>query len=223
MKINTILFDLDGTLVDTSLGIINSIQYTIQKLKLPSLSEQMLYSFIGPPVKRRMMEIYQLSEESAACAMRIFREKYGKEDLFRAQIYSGVKETLSTLRRDFNLGVATYKREDQAENLLKKMKLDKFFDIICGSDSQATLSKSDIIKKAYIGLSANPQETVLVGDSENDAVGAAEVGIYFIGVTYGFGFKRATEVERYSHIGVAVDIKEIEIIISTINNILYVS
>ena len=57
MKINTILFDLDGTLVDTSAGIINSIQYTIKKLQLPSLSEQMLYSFIGPPVKKRMMEI----------------------------------------------------------------------------------------------------------------------------------------------------------------------
>ncbi len=218
MKINTILFDLDGTLVDTSAGIINSIQYTIKKLQLPSLSEQMLYSFIGPPVKKRMMEIYQLSEESAAYAMQIFREKYGEEDLFQAQIYSGVKETLSALGQHFQLGVATYKREDQAENLLKKMRLDKFFDIICGSDSQAKLSKSDIIKKAYIGLSAKPQGTVLVGDSENDAVGAYEAGIHFIGVTYGFGFKGAAELEQYSHIGVAIDIKEIQIILSTINN-----
>lgn len=220
MKINTILFDLDGTLVDTSAGIINSIQYTIKKLRLPTLSEQMLYSFIGPPVKKRMMEIYQLSEEASACAMQIFREKYGREDLFQAQVYSGVKETLSTLRQFFHLGVATYKREDQAEDLLREKGLDNFFDIICGSDSQAKLSKSDIIKKAYIGLSANPQGTVLVGDSENDAVGALEAGTYFIGVTYGFGFKSAAEVERYSRIGVAADIKEIEIILSAINNIL---
>ncbi len=221
MKINTILFDLDGTLVDTSAGIINSIQYTIKKLRLPTLSEQMLYSFIGPPVKKRMKEIYQLSEEASACAMQIFREKYGREDLFQAQVYSGVKETLSTLRQFFHLGVATYKREDQAEDLLREKGLDNFFDIICGSDSQAKLSKSDIIKKAYIGLSANPQGTVLVGDSENDAVGALEAGTYFIGVTYGFGFKSAAEVERYSRIGVAADIKEIEIILSAINNIIY--
>lgn len=118
----------------------------------------------------------------------------------------------------YKLGVATYKRTDQAELLLREKELYTFFDIICGSDSNATFRKSDIIKKACLDLAVDETNTVLVGDSKSDAIAAMDTGVQFIGVVYGFGFKKNDEVRQYAHIGIASDIEMVRTIILNINN-----
>lgn len=218
MKIDTVLFDLDGTLMDTSSGIIKSVRYVLEKMGLSSVSEQQLYSFIGPTVKERLIEIFPLSDKDANMAMKIFRENYGQNNLYMAHAYKGIKELLLSLKmQNYKLGVATYKRTDQAKLLLREKQLYDCFDIICGSDSNATLRKSDIIEKACLEIKADKKNTVMVGDSKSDAIGAMEVGVQFIGVTYGFGFKEIDEVRQYVHIGIASEIKMIQSIIMNIN------
>lgn len=93
-----------------------------------------------------------------------------------------------------------------------------FFDIICGSNSSATFRKSDIIKKACLDLRIDERNNLLVGDSKSDAIAAMDTGVQFIGVTYGFGFKKIDEVKQYTHIGIASDIKMVQSIILNINN-----
>lgn len=219
MKNDAILFDLDGTLVDTSDGIIKSVKYTLKKMSLSPLSDQQLYSFIGPPFKERLTEIYQLSDKDADRAMKIFRENYGQNNLYRAHVYKGVQELLLSLKmQGYKLGVATYKRTDQAKLLLREKNLYAFFDTICGSNSSATFRKSDIIKKACLDLRIDERNTLLVGDSKSDAIAAMDTGVQFIGVIYGFGFKKIDEVKQYTHIGIASDIKMVQSIILNINN-----
>lgn len=214
MKIEAILFDLDGTLMDTSNGIVKSVKYTLKKMNLSALSEQELYSFIGPSIKERLIEIYQLSDQDADKAMQIFRENYGQSNLYQAHVYKGIKELLLFLKRqNYKLGVATYKRTDQAKLLLKEKNLYGLFDVVCGSNPSATLRKSDIIKNACLDMGVNERNSVLVGDSKSDAIGAMESGVRFIGVTYGFGFNEIDEISQYAHIGSATDIKMIQSII----------
>ena len=203
-KIKAVLFDLDGTLLDTSPGVLSSVKYTIEKMGFQSHSEDALEEFIGPPIRKKMAEVYGISDELAGTAMECFRQNYGREDLYKAEAYPGLTELLDELRqKGYLLGVATYKREDQAQSLLEKKGLARFFDVIHGSDVDGKLTKADVVNLCIRDLAVPPQETVMIGDSLNDAVGAKEAGLKFIGVLYGFGFKFEKEIEALDHIGIA--------------------
>ena len=205
-----VLFDLDGTLLDTGDGVISSVRYTIEKMKLPMLSDDELKTFVGPPIKKKMMEVFSLSDETSSEAMNIFRNHYGIEDIYIARVYDGLVELLEELKNEgYKLGVATYKREDQAKNLLQKFGLAEKFDVIHGSDKEGKLTKADVVNNCILDLNVNPKEAVLVGDSDNDAIGAKQAGLKFVGVTYGFGFKSETDVECFDNIGIANSCQEI--------------
>lgn len=132
--------------------------------------------------------------------MKAFREEYGKSDVFLADRYDGMEETLAILHKRFSLAVATYKREDHAAQLLEKFRMAHFFDAICGSNAAATMTKNQIVKKAMNLVGVTPAESLLIGDSANDAESAAQLGIPFIGVTYGYGFKCEADVAKFPHI-----------------------
>ena len=145
--IKAVIFDLDGTLLDTGKGVVKSVKYTIQQMKLPSLSQSELETFVGPPIKNKLQQTFDLTEEQAVEGMNIFRNHYGKEDIYIAEPYAAIEDLLGMLKRDgYKLGVATYKREDQAIKLLEKMQIADFFDVIHGADSEGKMSKADVIE-----------------------------------------------------------------------------
>ena len=208
--IKAILFDLDGTLLDTSPGIINSVKYTISSMGLHELSDSGLKEFIGPPIRKKMQEVYHMPDDMAEKAMNVFRTYYGKEDLYKAEVYDGMIDLLSELRtRGYLLGVATYKREDQARSLLESKDIASLFDVIHGSDIAGQCTKADVIKWCLNDLDVQADETILVGDSLNDAVGAQETGMRFIGVSYGFGFKSVEDIEKCDYYGKASSCSEL--------------
>lgn len=205
-----VLFDLDGTLLDTGEGVISSVRYTIEQMKLPPLSDEVLKTFVGPPIKKKMMEMFDLSDDAASTAMSVFREHYGQNDIYIAKVYDGLIELLDALRdKGYKLGVATYKREDQAGKLLEKFGLAGKFDVIHGSDVDGKLTKTDVVNNCVKDLGFAPQEMVLVGDSDNDAIGAMQAGLKFIGVTYGYGFKSEDDVKCYDNIAAVESCEEV--------------
>lgn len=216
-------FDLDGTLMDTSPGIISSVKHTIDLLGLRTLSLSEMQSFIGPPMQDSFERAFGLSREEAWDAAGVFREEYKKEEnLLLARPYDGIFEVMKTLKENGVIPViATYKRCDYALSLLKHFGFHNYTDIIYGSDFEGKLKKKDIILKAITDAGANPDNAdgtgfssvVMVGDSDNDAIGAAQIGADFIGVTYGFGFKCDDDVRRFEHIGIASDTQGIADII----------
>lgn len=208
--LKAVIFDLDGTLLDTGEGVMRSVAYTFEQLALTPPTDIQLASFVGPPIKKHLMQEFGLDEATAQNGMNIFRKHYGESDLYLAKPYAGLEKLLNNLRAlDLKIGVATYKREDQAKSLLLKMRLAQYFDVIHGSDKDSKLSKTDVLKLSVDDIGISTSQTVLVGDSDNDAIAARKLDCHFIGVTYGYGFKNVKDVDAFEHIGVATTCHDI--------------
>ena len=208
---DAVIFDLDGTLLDTAEGIIRSVRHVIETKNLAPLSDDEIKTFIGPPIQRSFARIYGMSEEETKDAAKIFRDRYKGDDILLATPYEGIFETLRALSRaGVKTAVATYKRYDYALKLLVHYGFDKECDAICGSDPEGRLTKKDIILNAMEAVGVTDRKrAVMVGDSDNDAIGAAEIGMPFIGVTYGFGFSGKEAVEEFEHAGIAGNCEDI--------------
>lgn len=200
MKTEKVIFDLDGTLLDTSLGIFESIIYAINKLNFPSLSKELFPTFIGPPLKYSFMRCLGCDEESAIQLMEAYREHYREGALLNAKPYDGIFDLCSQLkRRKIKMGVATSKPQLFSERILRHFGFDKYLDDIYGADLAGTLSKADLIRLCVGSL--NPNTYIMVGDTESDAKGARECGVPFVAVSYGFG--KPDKMEEYPMLGIA--------------------
>lgn len=193
MRWKCILFDLDGTLLDTSAGIQKSVEHTLRELALPALPTEVIRTFVGPPINRSLQKTFQLTDEQTQIATNVFRTLYKEKYLLEAAAYPGVMELLKKLREaGAKLGVATYKRDDYARQLLDYYGLSPLFDQIQGCDMESRWSKTDIIEMVLQRLGCmDKEQAVLVGDTVHDYTGAKECGIAFAAVGYGFGFSES--------------------------------
>ena len=213
-KISCVVFDLDGTLVDTSPGIIESIKYASKKLNYPKLSQEQLLSFIGPSLKASFTRCYGCNDSEADRLTDTYRAHYRQGSLLNARPYDGIIKLCEELvNAGIQLKVATSKPQEFAEQILRHFGFERYFSVICGADMQGKLSKADLIRSCVKELDLSG--CVMVGDTEHDAKGAAETGISFIGVSYGFG--NLKEMLNYPHIGLAESPLDVLQIIREIN------
>ena len=113
--------------------------------------------------------------------------------------------------KGYQLGVATYKREDMAKRVLEHCGIASCFDSIHGSDAAGKYSKADVVRNCIHALGIDdPADAVLVGDSDNDVIGAHEIGLGFVGVTYGFGFSSKEDVLAFEPDAVAADVAQLK-------------
>lgn len=210
-QFKVVVFDLDGTILDTSEGVLASVKYTIDRFGFEPLSEEILNTFIGPPIQDSFANAYGLEGPILQEIANVFRNRYKTVDLIKAKPYDGIHDVFRLLvDNNVRPAIATYKREDYAIKILSHFNFDKYTDIMYGADNENKLKKKDIIEKALMKAgSFDYSNTVMIGDSESDAMGAQAIGTNFIGVTYGFGFKKKTDVNKYPNIGVAKDTKEL--------------
>ena len=191
IMIKGIIWDLDGTLLDTTEGVMYAVEKTVAQLKLAPLKPDILKQFVGPPMQDSFVKFYGFDGTSALKAANLFRENYKKESLFKATLYPHTMETLRALKnRGYTMGVATNKSHDNALSIVEHFGISSFCDCVLGSDLGGKLKKADIIKKCLFELSIDSDEAVYIGDSSYDLQGAEEVGMQFFGVSYGFGFKK---------------------------------
>lgn len=194
-----ILFDLDGTLLDTSSGVIEAVKRTIARLNLSALSDEAVQQFVGPPMQQSFQKFYDFGPDRALEAANLFRTNYQKYSLFKAELYDGVIDMLEKLKSlDIKMAVATNKSHDNAVLITEYFGISRYCGFIMGSDLEGKLTKADIMEKCLAELNAEKNETVMIGDSEFDLAGAQATKIDFIAVTYGFGFKNKTELGKYN-------------------------
>ena len=198
-----ILFDLDGTLLDTSPGIFATANHTMEVLGMKTLPASQLRKFVGPPLAACFRVACGLEESIIPKACEIYRAKYANDGaMFQAQVYAGIPGLLEKLKgQGISLGVATLKLEPLAATILEHFGLSQYFSIVSGADLAGTLSKADIITSALSRLGETDLEHVLmVGDTPHDLDGAVAVGVDFVGVDWGFGFSRGHEAPPVEHV-----------------------
>lgn len=188
-----VLFDFDGTVYDTVEGITKSVQYALKKHGIEAELNE-LRCFAGPPLVEKFMEVYSVSEAQAKQLVADFRERYKPIGLFECQVFPGIKELLEKLRaRGVKTGITTMKPQEHAETLLGREGMLELFDVIYGSSLAQTETKQQLVLRAMDTLGADKADTVLVGDTKYDILGAHAVGVEAIGVRYGYAAENELE------------------------------
>ena len=188
-KFKNILFDLDGTITEPQQGIVNSILYSIEKLELPEERPEELTSFIGPPLIESYKKRYNLSQEKASEAVDTYREYYSEKGLFECELFEGIGETIQQLHAaGFNLFVATSKPTFFAKQLLEHYQLSQYFTEIVGANmDNSRTDKTEIIAYVLDSHRLINVETLMIGDTPFDLIGANNNKVPAMAVAYGHG------------------------------------
>ena len=184
------LFDLDGTLTDPGIGITNSVMYALEKFGITVPERSALYPFIGPPLWDSFQKFYGFSEAQAQDAVRYYREYFSDKGIFENRVYDGIEEVLKYLKScKKTLVLATSKPEPFVVRILEHFHLDGYFDLVAGATMDGSRSKkADVIRYALECLGITDRSKVLmVGDRDQDVLGAAANKIACAGVLYGYG------------------------------------
>lgn len=187
--IRNILFDLDGTLVDSSQTIRTCIEYALDQLGIAPAPESPVESVIGKPLFEIFLSQHPMSSEQAELAVRHYREHYDRLAQVGSQVYDGICEALSNLKSDgMRLYIATVKPTAVADKVLRDLQLRAYFDGVAGASMGAERrDKSSIIAHALKKFDLDPGCSLMIGDRDQDIFGARENGLPCIAVSYGFG------------------------------------
>ena len=198
-----VFFDLDGTLVKSEFGIIESAKYALNQMGYEVVDEKPLYQFIGPPLFYSFHNIAMLSEEDATEAVRIYREHYEAGAYKNVEVYDGMERTLELLRdAGCILSVVTGKVSYMAKEVLEYTGLLQYFAGIFGPNpGQKLPEKEDLIRFAIDTLEIPEGTSILmVGDRKFDIEGASAVGIDSAGAVYGYGTAEELSLAGATHL-----------------------
>ncbi len=197
-----VLFDMDGTLVDSYEGIFNAYQYSFQRMGVSFPGDSFVRTAVGAPLLQVFERMCGMASSDARQAVQYYRDYYSRRGKSQVRLYDGISDMLQRLKEaGCFLGVATLKRESFAREILSETGVLPFFDVVCGMDTDDQLTKADLISRGVIEASSTPEQTILVGDSAFDQAGAQRAGVHFLAVTYGFGFQKEEgreKSERYA-------------------------
>ncbi len=191
-----VVFDMDGTLLDTSPGIFATANHTMRTLGFPELTDAQLRKFVGPPLAACFRVACGLEEHLISRACEIYRDEYGSGTMYGAEPYEGIIEMLEELKnRGLILLVATLKLESMAQDILRKKGLIDYFTSVHGADEQGIFTKADIIRNALKAVNREvSHEVLMVGDTPHDMDGAITVGVDFLAVDWGFGYHKGEKI-----------------------------
>lgn len=191
-KYDTFLFDLDGTVIDSSPGILCAFDYALAKFGIKETDRAGMYRIMGPPLAFSFTEYYGFSEEQARRAVEYYREYYSCKGIFESSVYEGLSEVFRRLRAaGCRLAIATLKPEKYAVKIAEHFGIAQYFDGVAGrAPDDMSAQKEDLILRA-LGMCGSPDKSgaLMVGDRCYDVAGAHSAGVDCLGVLYGFGSK----------------------------------
>lgn len=187
-----ILFDLDGTVINSQRGIFNALDYTIEKMGIEPIPYDVKCRFIGPSIGASFIREFNYTKQAACDAVNVYREYYGTKGLYECEFYAGIENLAKKLKEQGKrIVIATKKPEIFAQKIISRLDSEKLFEFVCGSDENDTTEyKGYVLLKAMklLGVT-NKNEALMIGDTKYDCFGAKEAKIDCLGVCYGYGTK----------------------------------
>lgn len=185
-----VLFDLDGTIVDSQQGVALSLTYALAQLGIPLTNLGDVHRFIGPPIAQTFSESYGLDATATRRAVDLYRRRYKEVGITGNRVYEGIPELLRDLHaRGITLALATSKLAAFAHDILREHGLDRFFSHVGGADDHGQReNKADVIGAVLAEAGwTDPGEALMVGDHPSDILGARAHGLSAVAVTWGYG------------------------------------
>ena len=197
----TVLFDMDGTIVESGEGIIRTVEETLRTFGWRTLSPEELRRFVGPPSHDSYRNIAGMDEALARRAADWHRARYRADHRRLAHLSPGMRELLADLRRaGAHTALATTKPRPALESMLDAFALRDLLDFTASSRADGTGGeKPALIARCLDALGeTDKSRTVMIGDTRFDAAGARDAGVPFLGVLYGYGTRAEMEREGAS-------------------------
>lgn len=189
---DVVLFDLDGTLTKSEIGIVNAISYALTKLEISFDDREVLKEFIGPPLTETFIKYFDFTEERAKEAVTYCQEYMRDKGVYEAPLYDGIEEVLEELScNGKRIFIATSKPEVFVNQIIKYLHIERFFEGIVGANLDGTRTdKTEVITRLLENYAITDRnKVVMVGDRKYDILGAVNANIDSVGVLYGYGEK----------------------------------
>jgi phosphoglycolate phosphatase len=186
-KYQAIIFDFDGTLIDSAPGIVLSLAELLKTMGREPLTEERLRACVGPPIVQFFPEYLGFHGEELDRAMITYREIFNKTALGMLCAFPGVVELLRDIQlAGMRTGVATCKGQQSCETQAESLGLLPYLNNIKGVDTSINLlEKTDILRALLDEMNIDPRHAIMVGDRMYDLIAAKAVGMPSIGVLYG--------------------------------------
>lgn len=199
--IKTVVFDLDGTLIDSSEGVTKSVNYALKHFNKEVDDLTKLNCCIGPPLIYSFTTFFEMTEAEAREGIEIYRERYNTIGVFECRLMDNTEYALKELREQgYRIAMGSSKPEKMCHKILEHFDIEKYFDDVTGATDDGRIdTKEEVLRELIRREGGDSSAMVLIGDTMYDIEGADKVGIPAITVTFGFGniddMKKAGAVE----------------------------
>lgn len=194
-----VIFGFDGTIADTSPGILYCFNTTATAMGYQPVDHDALYGVIGIPLEDGFRKLFNMKDDEIEYATNNYSKLYSQKGEEMFSLYPGIKNTLAQLRKEgCKIAIATQKHRMFTADMLGVYDIADLFDAVCATDVNTNLMKSDLILQACEQTGVSVEDAILIGDSNVDAEGARNVGIDFGAALYGWGFRSKEEAKKYN-------------------------
>ena len=189
-KYKYVFFDLDGTISNSYEGIARSLDATFAHFGI-KVDKALYRRYIGPPLSDTF-RLYFDTPEKVSEVVNWFRDNYVEGDIFRNPVYEGIPETMKSLKeRGYILCVASCKKQEEAEMLMKHFGIDGYLTYVSGLTYGVREQTADILEYGMPKVGAARENSVMVGDTIYDIEGAAAAGVDCVLCKWGFADEKA--------------------------------
>jgi phosphoglycolate phosphatase len=197
-----LLFDLDGTLIDSAIGITRCVAHALAGLGEPVPDEAALRRWIGPALRTSFAPVLGHDAARVEEAVRLYRERFDDVGWREHAVYPGIDEALAALAdAGHRMAVVTAKNEPHARRIVEHLPFGQRFETISGATPCGRIShKPELIHEALQRLDLPASACVMIGDRHMDAEGAAHHGMPGIGVLWGFGDEAELRAAGATHV-----------------------
>jgi len=212
-QIDLLLFDFDGTLVDTSKSIVNAVNYSLRELSFPLRTSDEIISYVGHGLRYLLKNVSAVDDELVIDkAVSTYHDYYAQHAHAESFLYPHVIEVLDFFRTK-KIAIVSNKTAASVSDLLKGLRIDHFFsDVIGGDDPQCKKPEACPIDKIVCRHAIKKENVIMVGDMSVDVMAGKNAGILTCGVMYGMGNRQELIAADPDH--VIDDLLELKSIIS---------